>query len=367
MADDNAPPSGERTEAATPRRLQRAREEGQVPVSRELVTLAGLAAVTGLAMIGSETLLATLAGRLAGLLRHAGSQALAGPEGMRLAAQATLGAAGPVVLAAAIGGAGAVLAQTGFLLHGQALMPRWNRLDPRAGLRRLIGAEGLAEAMRSLAKLLVLGVVLAWVLRAETARLGSTLFEPLPVLLGRLGAAGTRLLLAAVGAQAVIALADVAWVQLRHLRQLRMSRQDIRDEQKETDGDPAVKGRLRQLRLQRARRRMMAAVPKATVVVTNPTHYAVALSYAREANAAPRVVAKGADTVAARIRETARKAGVPMVSNPPLARALFRVELDAEIPAEHYQAVAELIAYVWRLGERPRAVPDGGTAEGAGG
>ena len=134
-----------------------------------------------------------------------------------------------------------------------------------------------------------------------------------------------------------------------------MSRHDILEEQKETEGDPRVKARLRQIRNFRARKRMLAAVPKATVVITNPTHYAVALAYDRAKHAAPRVVAKGVDTLAARIREVAEANRVPLVANPPLARALYRVELDADIPAEHYQAVAEIIAYVWRLGrQRPR-------------
>ena len=132
-----------------------------------------------------------------------------------------------------------------------------------------------------------------------------------------------------------------------------MSRHDIQEEQKETEGDPRVKARLRQIRTIRARRRMLAAVPKATVVITNPTHYAVALAYDRAKHAAPRVVAKGVDSLAARIREAAEANHVPVVANPPLARALYRVEVDADIPAEHYQAVAEIIAYVWRLGRTP--------------
>ena len=136
-----------------------------------------------------------------------------------------------------------------------------------------------------------------------------------------------------------------------------MSRHDIQEEQKETEGDPRVKARLRQIRTIRARRRMLAAVPKATVVITNPTHYAVALAYDRAKHAAPRVVAKGVDSLAARIREAAEANRVPVVANPPLARALYRVEMDADIPAEHYQAVAEIIAYVWRLGDRG---PQGG-------
>jgi flagellar biosynthesis protein FlhB len=154
-------------------------------------------------------------------------------------------------------------------------------------------------------------------------------------------------------AHAAIAAVDFLWVSLRHARGLRMSRQDIIDEQKESEGDPRIKARIRQIRMARARRRMLAAVPKATVVITNPTHYAVALVYDRAKHAAPRVVAKGVDTLAARIREVAAENRVPLVANPPLARALYRVELDADIPAEHFQAVAEIIAYVWRLG-RPR-------------
>jgi flagellar biosynthetic protein FlhB len=155
-----------------------------------------------------------------------------------------------------------------------------------------------------------------------------------------------------LAAQAVIAAGDFFWVSLRHSRMLRMSRLDILEEQKETEGDPRVRARLRQIRMFRARKRMLAAVPKATVVITNPTHYAVALAYDREKHAAPRVVAKGVDTLAARIREVAEEHRVPVVANPPLARALYRVELDKDIPAEHYQAVAEIIAYVWRLGAR---------------
>ena len=134
-----------------------------------------------------------------------------------------------------------------------------------------------------------------------------------------------------------------------------MSREDLKDEARDAEGDPRVKGRLRQLRQARAKRRMMAAVGKATVVITNPTHYAVALAYERGTQAAPRVVAKGVDEVAARIRAAAEKAGVPLVANPPLARALYLVALDAEVPAEHFRMVAEVIAYVWRL--RQRSIP----------
>jgi flagellar biosynthetic protein FlhB len=158
-----------------------------------------------------------------------------------------------------------------------------------------------------------------------------------------------QLALTLLGAQFVIAGADMWWVRHKHAKEMRMSKEDIRQEAKESDGNPHVKARLRQIRMSRARKRMMTAVPTATVVVTNPTHYAIALLYDREKGGAPRVVAKGVDEVAARIRELASEHRVPLVPNPPLARALYKVELDAEIPAEHFKMVAEVIAYVWRL------------------
>jgi len=142
-------------------------------------------------------------------------------------------------------------------------------------------------------------------------------------------------------------------VRYRHLEKLRMSRQELKEEYKESEGDPIIKGRMRQLREAAGRRRMMAAVPRATVVITNPTHYAVALAYEAGQAAAPRVVAKGVDAMAAKIREVARQAGVPVLPDPPLARALYRVELDEEIPAEHWDAAAKIIAYVMRLRGAP--------------
>ncbi len=177
---------------------------------------------------------------------------------------------------------------------------------------------------------------------------------PAPVLAAEATRLVLRTVLAVLAVQAAIAAADVVWVRLRHARSLRMSRAEVREELKETDGNPQVKQRLRQIRMQRARKRMLAAVPKATVVITNPTHFSVALAYDRARNGAPRLVAKGVDTMAARIREIARDHRVPVVANPPLARALYRVELDAEIPPEHYQAVAEIVAYVWGLSRRVR-------------
>jgi len=217
--------------------------------------------------------------------------------------------------------------------------------------------DGADQLIKSLAKLGIFGAAI-WVAvqddlselmvlpRQDPSRLPSVVIRPL-----------FHILLASFLCQAALAILDIGWMRFRHARDLRMSRQDIGEEMKETEGNPHTKARIRRIRVIRARRRMMAQVPKATVVVTNPTHYAVALLYDRAVNPAPRVVAKGIDAVALRIREVAEAARVPVVSNPPLARALYRLELDAEIPAEHYKAVAEIIAYVWRLGHKAEPPP----------
>lgn len=341
----------DRTEAATPRRVQKAREEGHVAVSRELTTFAGLAAVTlALAMVGPIAV-HDLALRLSVILSRASEMDAA--SALRLAGEAWLRAAAPFVMAALLAGSAAVLVQTRFLLSAKSIRLDFAKVSPHAGVKRLLGPDSLVEAAKSVTKIAVLGIVLWRVIVNDLpALLRSPYVEPRQLLSGAAGPV-LHVIVAVLVAQAAIAALDFLWVTLRHSRSLRMSRHDIMDEQKETEGDPRLKARLRQIRVLRARRRMLAAVPKATVVIINPTHYAVALTYDRAKHAAPRLVAKGVDTLAARIREVAEENHVPVVANPPLARALYRVELDSEIPAEHFQAVAEIIAYVWRLARPP--------------
>jgi flagellar biosynthetic protein FlhB len=346
----------DRTEAATPRRLQKARDEGQAPISRELPAFAGLAAATLALTMAAPGAAHEATLRLAGLLARAHEIDLSdgGAGALHLAMAAALRTAAPFVLAALAAGVAAVLLQSGFLMNLAALRPDPKRISPAAGLKRLFGADNLMESGKSLAKLAVVATAVWQVLKASPQRLAQAPFWDLRTLMDRTMREVMQVLLAVLAAQAAIAVLDVFWVRLRHARGLRMSREDIRQEHKETEGEPHVKARLKQIRMLRGRKRMLAAVPKATVVLTNPTHYAVALAYDRARNAAPRVVAKGVDAMAARIRETAEENKVPLVANPPLARALYRVELDTEIPQEHYQAVAEIIAYVWRLGQRAR-------------
>jgi flagellar biosynthetic protein FlhB len=345
----------DQTEAASGRRLERARAEGNVPVSRELTALAVMAATAMVLMMQGPSLARALVLRLQLFLEQ--PDRLDVVLGLRMAAGAALLAAAPFVLAALAAGAAAVLLQTGFLLNLSALMPDLGRLHPRHGLRRLGGKATLVEAGKSVLKLGVVG----WAGWQATARLLPELPQSMgwgaELLTGNATRQVVHILLAMLAAQAVIAVLDVVRARWQHASDLRMSRQELRDEHRESEGDPKIKQRIRQIRQTRARRRMMAEVPKATVVVTNPTHYAVALAYDRTNRAAPRVVAKGVDEMAARIRVLARDSGVPVVANPPLARALHLVKLDGEIPAEHYKAVAELIAYVWRLRGRAGPLP----------
>lgn len=269
-------------------------------------------------------------------------------------------AAGPLLLGAALAGAGAVLLQTGFLLHAAALLPDLSRLDPRKGLKRVLGPANAMEAARALAKL----AVLAWVLWGMVHGLLPVLATAVHWVPGEvfswLGRQVTHIVLVALAWQAGLSLLDIAWVRWRFGQRMRMSREDLKQEHREAEGDPKVKQRLRQLRIARSRRRMLQAVAKATVVVTNPTHYAVALSYRRGGQGAPRIVAKGMDEVAGRIRNAAAKAGVPVVPSPPLARALHELPLDSEVPAEHFKVVAEVIAYVWRLRGQMTSKPAAG-------
>jgi len=345
----------DRTEAPTSRRLQKAQEEGQVPVSREAVLLAGLAAASLTLLMMDRTVGLSLARSLSTMLGQPGLQLQEPMALFREAAMTFLAATAPFAVPIALGATAATLAQTRFALRAKALHADFSRLSPRKGLKRMFGSESVVETVKSLAKLLVVGGAIVQVLRQELPRILALPAASLTVLPGILSSIATRLLLAVLLAQAVIAGGDMLWQWRQHLRQLRMSRTDIKDETKEIEGDPAIKMRIRRLRMRRARQRMLAAVPTATVVVTNPTHYAVALTYDSEKSSVPKLVAKGVDSLAARIRDTAREHGVPIVENPPLARTLHQLPLDARIPPELYKAVAELIAFVWRLNGRQRS------------
>ena len=346
----------DKTETATARHLDQAREGGQAPVSREVATFASLAAVVLVLAYQSQAIMERLMPELVVFLSRGGEGTVLGAAHLRLSSQTVLGAILPTYAAAILAGGGAVLLQTRFLLHLGALQPKVSRVHPVTGLKRVFGLNGLVEIVKSLAKLGFLGTAMWIAIKRDWQGLMRLPWESPKHLLSAIALPAFHLCIAAAATQAVIAGADLMWVRFRHLQDLRMSKQDIRDELRDTDGNPHIKARIRRIRVMRARKRMMAKVPTATVVVTNPTHYAVALAYDRTNNPAPRIVAKGVDSVALRIRSVAEAHGVAVVANPPLARALHQLDLDTEIPAEHYKAVAEIIAYVWRLRQSRRAV-----------
>jgi flagellar biosynthesis protein FlhB len=346
----------DRTEAPSARRLEQAREDGNIALSREVQVFAGLA-IGALALLMCVHQADALCVVLRGVLDHAGD--ISGVPGGTFGVLGSVAWAGalavlPVCGLAAVGAVATGVLQTGFLLRPQALLPDFSRVDPISGLSRILSGTTAVEALKAVAKCACFGVVLWWQAssllhdqaRAMGDDAGSLLREIMRILPGTIGA----LLLV----QLAIAGFDVLWQRMHRLSGLRMSRQEMRDEYRQTEGDPHVKGKLKMLRARAAKRRMMDAVKTATVIVTNPTHYAVALSYERGVSGAPRIVAKGVDEVAARIRELAQDHRVPIVSNPPLARALYPLPLETEVPAEHFKVVAGIIAYIWRLRSPPR-------------
>lgn len=342
----------QKTEEPTQKRLDDAREKGQVAVSREVnhwfMILAGALAV---AMLGPRAV-ADIGRLLVPFFEapHLFPVDIGGFRGWLANLMATIGLALMPVLGLMMAAAlAAGMVQTGILFAASSLKPKFERISPLQGLKRLFSLKAVTEFVKGLLKLVVVGFVAFWVLAPETVRIEDLVDSETEWLLSTIETLSIKLFATVLAVMTVIAALDLLYQRVSHHNQLRMSRQELRDELKQSEGDPIVKSRLRQLRLERARRRMMQEVPKADVVITNPTHFAVALRYEQATMAAPKLVAKGADRVAQKIREVATEHGVPIVENPPLARALFGVDLDAEVPPEHYKAVAEVISYVMKL------------------
>ncbi len=363
----------QKTEEPTQRRLDDAREKGEVASSREVahwfILMAGAVAMA--AAVPSSA--ARLSEALGALLDDAAARAVDLPGLMVLLRLVTLEAGvalAPVFGLLIVAAMAAGLVQHGPLFSPDAIQPKLERLSLLKGVERLFSLRSLVELGKGVAKLAIVALVVGMVLWPDLGQMiDSVTLEPARGV-RLLGDMASQLMFATVAVMAVVAAADLLFQKLQHHRRLRMSRQDIRDEFKQTEGDPMIKGRLRQLRLERSRRRMMAAVPHADVVVTNPTHFAVALKYEAAVMPAPKVVAKGADRIALRIREIAAEHKVPIVENPLLARALHdSVDIDQFVPERHYKAVAEVIGYVMRLkGKLPRRPgPRPGPASGPAG
>ena len=345
----------ERTEPPSSRRLEKAREDGQVPQSRELMAFLVMAAAVG----GFWSLGGWLTQRASGILRHglsfgrdAAFSPMAPTESFSTLTLEGLLLAGPVFLLT-IGAAMATpLVLHGWLFSPKALAPRFERLDPLKGVKRMFSLNSVSELIKAILKAMLIGGVIYWVVTRQQNQLFALIVQPIDTALPAFGQMLIYASVALVAGLAVIAAVDVPFQLWRYYRGLRMTKEEVRQENKEMEGDPQLKARIRSQQREVARRRMMAEVPKADVVVTNPTHFAVALKYDRDRMAAPQVVAKGANLVAERIRDIATEHGVPLVEAPPLARALHRhAEVGDQIPAALFTAVAEVLAYVYQLAQ----------------
>ncbi|MFE1600868.1 flagellar biosynthesis protein FlhB [Methylobacterium sp. ID0610] len=341
----------DRTEEPTQKRLDDAIKRGDVANSVEINTLFLLGGFTLVLLVAGGSIARGLTLDMGGFL--GGLHAVpSDPAAYQAVARRALSALGlallvPVGAALAAGLAGGLL-QHPFVWTTEMLGAKWERVSPMAGLRRLFGPEAWFQFGKGVVKIALVGTVAGLVLWGDRDRLEAfAQLDPVAILPATLALA-LRLMAGILAAYVVISLGDALYQRLRWRARLRMTKTEIKEEMKESDGNPEVKARLRQIRHGRARKRMMAAVPGATVVVANPTHFAVALRY-ETGMAAPVCVAKGVDALALKIRAIAAEAGVPVVENPPLARALHAtVEIDAVIPAEHYKAVAEVIGFVLR-------------------
>jgi flagellar biosynthetic protein FlhB len=355
MAEDSAQ---EKELPASQKRKQQAREKGQVARSRDLTS--------ALLLLGVAALVTSLGGWFydtARSLLHTGfssaARAAQGPTAMLHAAGevALIGVllAAPVLALTFVAGAAGGVVMGGWVFSSQAILPDFSRLDPVRGLQRTFSLTGLGELAKALLKAVVVGVIAGAVLLSQRgALLGLLQLEP-SLAQAQLAHIAAKAFLWMAAGTLLVAAVDVPWQLFQMNQQLRMTRQDLRDELRESEGNPQIRQKIRALQQERARKRMMAAVPKADVVVTNPTHYAVALAYEQGKNRAPVVLAMGADRVAARIREIAAEHGVPVVEAPALARALFHhAELEQEIPVALYNAVALLLAYVYQLRVAPQ-------------
>lgn len=343
----------EKTEPASPRRLEKAREEGQIARSRELGTFVML--VTGLVCLwaSGELMASHLGSALRNGLQFERASAFDASHMMAQAGSTivhALQALAPLLAAMMVAALVAPVLLGGWLFSGQSLLPKFSKLNPVAGIGRMFSIETLAELIKTLLKSLLVGSIAWWVISRNLPVIIGLMSEPVHEALAHTLQLVAKTCMLIIGSLLLVAGIDVPYQLWSHHKKLRMSREDLRQEQKESDGDPQVKAQIRRQQQQMAKRRMMAEVLKADIIITNPTHFAVALKYSDTDMRAPRVIAKGTDLVALRIRELAKEHNIPVLEAPPLTRALYRhTRLDAEIPVALYAAVAEVLAWAYQL------------------
>ena len=347
MADEQD--KSQKTEDPTQKRLEEARKKGDIAKSQDVPIWFLMMATAGI-MAAAGPLAGMIADPLVRIMDHPHAFRLTNGGAQQLVASLLASLATPMLVIFAVisvaGMLGHVL-QSRPLWTGEKIKPELSKLSPMKGLQRMFGMQGWVNLLKSIAKMAAIAGAMMYAVWPEATAISEAGRLDPSGLLAMTQAIAGRLLLAAVVVVGIIAGADFIYQRWSFMQRMRMSRQDVKDEVKQQEGDPHVRARLRQIRLERSRKRMMQNVPKSTVVITNPTHYSVALRYDPEKDAAPVCMAKGADEVALRIRELAKEHNIPIVENVPLARALFAsVEIEESVPREHFEAVAKIIGFV---------------------
>ena len=350
MADED---QASKSEDPTAKRLTEARSKGNVPSSNEIKSWAIL--------MGGAVGLFSLFPRLAVDIKAMAMKFIESPHAFEVSPpglQNLFAGVGidlliamiPILLLLIVLALASNVMQAGLVWAPSKIKPEFSKVSPVSGAKKLFGPKGWVEFIKGITKIVVVGAIAFGLSIPLLSDIESVPTMELTTIIEKIQAIAIEMTVATVVVMTAIALLDFAWQKYTHTQDLKMSPQEVKDEHKQSEGDPLVKGKIRQIRMERAQQRMMAAVPEADVVVTNPTHYAVALQYNMSEMTAPVLVAKGMDTLAFRIREVAEENDIPVVENAPVARALYAaVELDEEIPDEHYMAVAEIISYVMRL------------------
>ncbi|WP_417689792.1 flagellar biosynthesis protein FlhB [Roseibium sp.] len=345
----------EKTEDPTHKRLKDAHDKGDVPKSQEVSTWFTLAGSALLIAIFAPTMASSLAGLLKGFLEHAHqipADGLALRALWRDTGQSIALIVGLPLLALVLMAVAGNMVQHQMVFTTETIKPKLSKISPLSGFKRLFSSESLVNFAKGLVKITVVGAIMVAVLWPHRDEADTIIFAETVVLLDESRMLVLQVLAAILSVMTVVAGLDFLYQRHKWWEKQKMSLQEVKEEYKQTEGDPHVKGKIRQLRMERSRKRMMSAVPQATVVVTNPTHYAVALKY-EDGMGAPMCLAKGTDAVALKIREVAKGHDIPIIENPPLARALYAtVEIDQEIPEEHYKAVAEVIGFVFKMRKR---------------
>lgn len=342
-----------KTEEATEKRIGDAVDKGQVAFSRELPVLASLLCFTAYFTLASKDLITNLSYFLSRILEQAGRLPLNNSvDALALFQRIALGAGGlilPLFLVLMAGGLVASIAQSDPRMVFDRITPKYSRISLASGAKKIFGMQGFVEFFKSVAKFVFATALTVFFLRAPVRHLLDTMFQHPAVMAESLAAMVSRLLTAVCAAMIVIAAFDFFWSRFSWRRDLRMTKQEVKDEHKQSEGDPLVKARIRSIGRDRARRRMLGAVPQATLIIANPTHFSVALRYEPSRDAAPVVVAKGQDILALKIREIAELHGIPVFPQVELARALYKsVQIDQTIPPLYYKAVSELIRIIYK-------------------